>query len=24
MDRYKIDYLLSFDKGFDGLVRRIC
>jgi len=24
VDRYKIEYLLSFDKGFDGLVRRIC
>ncbi len=24
MDRYKIDYLLSFDRGFDGLVKRIC
>ena len=24
MDRHEIDYLLSFDKGFDGLVRRIC
>ena len=24
MDRYRIKRLLSFDKGFDGLVRRIC
>ena len=24
MDKYNMDYLLSFDRHFDGLVRRIC